>query len=156
MSDYVVPDVIGEVIAFRAWIASYDDELDLPVLLSLNGEEWPPHDWMVAECSRRCEPEELPGVRCSCGIYAATDPKHLAKLRYNREKNAVVGEVALAGRIIPGTRGWRAARARIVRLWVPYDKWELANDLVQEYRVPVHLANTLRAIKREELSGHRD
>lgn len=155
------PDVIGETIAFRAWKAAeesdeYDDDgHPVPVLYSLNDEEWPADEWMVAECGRRGH--EPPGENCSCGIYAARDPKHLTKLKYNRGANIVVGEVGLAGLIVPGELGFRAARARVVRLWVPYDRWELGNKLAARYDVPVLLANTLKAIKREaEVSGHRD
>lgn len=152
------PDVIGETIAFRAWKAvengdDYDEDgFAVPVLYSLNGEEWPPDEWMVATCRRSHDP---PGESCTCGIYAARDPKHLTKLKYNRGNDVVVGEVGLAGLIFPGELGFRAARARVVRLWVPYARWELGNALAAHYSVPVQLANTLRAIKTEVASGNR-
>jgi hypothetical protein len=56
-----------------------------------------------------------------------------------------IGEVALVGKVIRGTQGWRAERARPLRLWVPYEHWRLVRKLAQTYRVPVGLTDTLLA-----------
>jgi hypothetical protein len=136
------PDVLGEVLAFRAWRV---EELwgEPPHLASLGDDLWPTGEWMEAECGH-CE--EPPGERCSCGIYAARDRRHLVGMGYNKGQGVrVIGDVALAGKVIPGSHGFRAARARVVRLYVPFVEWELAVELRSAYGVPVGLDNTLRA-----------
>lgn len=131
------PDLIEEIVAFRGW------HLELGwrrvELVSLTTEfVWPPDAWAVAECSY-CQ--DTPGERCRCGIYAARDRAHLHRIRYMGEHTDVVGEVGLAGKVIPGTLGWRAAKARIRRLWVPHALWEHARPLSVTYGVPVALTN---------------
>lgn len=53
-----------------------------------------------------------------------------------------IGEVALAGKVIPGTQGWRAERGRIARLYVPFHHWRFVEALEELYRVEVVLDNT--------------
>lgn len=65
-----------------------------------------------AECATCPEP---PDWAHSCGIYAT---KHLARLGINRRDRAtVLGQVELSGLVIEHDLGYRASRARIVRLW---------------------------------------
>jgi hypothetical protein len=132
------PDVIEEVVAFRGWqLAVGWRRVEL---MSFNGDfVWPTSTWTVAECFRGCV--DTPGERCSCGIYAARDRAHLHRIGYMGEYAEVLGEVGLAGKVIPGTLGWRAARARVRRLWVPHALWEHARPLAAAYGVPVTLTN---------------
>jgi hypothetical protein len=53
----------------------------------------------------------VPQEQCSCGIYAV-DSMQRAR-GYARGHDYVLVRVAGAGRVIPGTNGWRAERARI-------------------------------------------
>lgn len=132
------PDLVEEITAFRGW------RLDIGwrrvELVSLNGDlVWPSDAWAVAECERDCG--ATPGERCSCGIYAARDRAHLHRIRYMGEYAHVFGEVGLAGKVIPGQLGWRAARARVRRLWLPHALWEHTRQLAAAYSVPVGLTN---------------
>ena len=135
------PDLIEEVVGWRAWTIKLS-EPKRPVLYSpVRDGSWPPDAWFVAECGRGHQP---PGEHCSCGVYAARDREHLDDLRYAYDDRlAVIGEVGLAGRVVVGTMGWRAERARVRRLFVPYEHWPFVAPLAATYRVPVDLANTL-------------
>lgn len=144
MSDerQVVP---GEIIAYRSWIL--DGTLRRPRLLSLNEKAlWPANDWIVAACRWNHE-DGIPGENCSCGIHAARTRGHLMDMNYHDwgrgygDPELVVGEVALAGKVIPGDQGWLAERARPYRLWVPHLRWRWANSLQRAYRVPAGVIN---------------
>lgn len=150
-----IPDIAGELVGFRAWLVETSPRV---ALYSLGRQvEWPGDDWTRATCER-CD--DLPGERCSCGIYCARDAPHLYGLRYydhgGDEQVTVVGELALAGKVIPGTQGFRAEKARVLHLWVPWTAWELVAPLRRRYGVAVELANTLKPPARQEvLLGHR-
>lgn len=138
------PDVAGEILAYRAWCVDlrWDREA---LLLSFNGTVWPRDAWLTAECGH--ESCETPGEHCHCGVYAARDRDHLQRMAYNRREYGppvVIGEVGLVGKVIPGTQGWRAEKARVVRLELPHEHWRLVAPLRATYRVPVALSNTLR------------
>jgi hypothetical protein len=139
------PDVVGEVLAYRAWYVDlrWDREARL---VSFNGTVWPRAAWLAAECSH--DGCDTPGERCSCGVYAARDRAHLLHMGFSRrtynESPIVIGEVGLVGKVIPGSQGWRAQKARPVRLELPHQHWRLMPSLRATYRVPVALSNTLR------------
>jgi hypothetical protein len=137
-----------------------------PRLLSFSGTEWPTDAWLEATCSRdthrwtsECAPEDVPGEDCSgpCGVHAARSREHLVSLsswlgKYTDQEivdncghgaqTIAIGETALAGKVIPCEKGWRAKKARIVRLWVPHAWWRVVRPLQEAYRVPVGLTNT--------------
>jgi hypothetical protein len=52
----------------------------------------------------------------------------------------VIGEVGLSGKVIVGEYGYRASKARPLRLYVPRMLWRLVADL-EHYEVPVKLTN---------------
>jgi hypothetical protein len=151
------PLVAGEIIGWRAWglVTTGRREPALRSLFEGGKPVWPTKDWLRSTCRFKdpCADEE-PGVGCWCGIYAARDRRQLVGLhqygnptrpRYTDAGGSitVVGQVALAGLIYPGSRGWRAARARPLRIFVPYAHWDLVDELARAYRVPVSLANIL-------------
>lgn len=156
MDDGLAPDVVGEIIGWRAWAVV---GLMRPTLLSLSrGTEWPHGGYLYADCASCAD---VPGEDCAeggypgfgCGIHATRDQPQLRGTGYNRREvidqlwpahrdaTIVVGEVALSGKVIVGAKGWRATRARPVRLWLPFDRWRLVKPLAQAYGVPVQLAN---------------
>ena len=153
LPDVRVPDVVGEIIAFRAWKVIGDNP-SLPMLASVTHGTtiWHPGHWTLATCNGRdyCPASKdhgIPGESCSCGLYAALDREHLVtKMGYGREHQngppVFVGEVALSGKVIPGTQGWRAERGRIARLFVPFHHWKLVEPLEELYGIPVQLDNT--------------
>jgi hypothetical protein len=157
-----IPDVIGEVVGWRAW--KVVGGLTFPLLASVThaGTVWHPDRWTLGtcngdlECRRRAENPDayVPGEHCSCGLYAASTRAQLVKLGYAKpgsgELVKFIGEVGLAGKVIAGTQGWRAEKGRIVRLYVPFHDWRFVDPLEALYRVPVVLENTLRVPNRTE------
>lgn len=155
-----LPVVPGEVVGWRAWIVVTTGYRE-PRLRSLYFDvTWPTDDWLIAEDGdgRGALPH---------GICAARDREHLTSMhryalptqaRYvegggEREGLAAIGQVGLAGVIIPGERGYRAEKARPLSLLLPYAWWELVDPLRRAYRVPVGLANVL--VKTGGRRGHR-
>jgi hypothetical protein len=157
MSDRA-PDVLGEVVAYRAW--KVIGTVQLPMLASVvhSGAVWHPQRWTIANCQGRDEcPHSrndavgpgVPGERCTCGMYAARDREHLIQMGYNHYHDdaspVFIGEVGLAGKVIPGTQGWRAEKGRIRKLWVPFHLIEYVAPLERLYGVTVELTNTFDA-----------
>lgn len=131
--------IAGHVVGYRGWRLL--EEWGTVRLESLNGTVWARGDWMRAECDGECR--EVPGDDCVCGIYAAMDRPHLHTMHYVA-RSLVTGSVALAGKVIPGTQGWRAERARPLRIEVPYVRWELVAPLREAYRCEVVLGSPQR------------
>lgn len=154
-----LPVVPGEVVGWRAWVVVTSGYRE-PRLRSLYFDVvWPTDDWLVAEAAH---PDRTPH-----GICAARDREHLVAMhRYGSSAHpryvegggehrgvAAIGEVGLAGVIIPGERGYRAEKARPLSILLPYAAWELVEPLRRAYRVPVSLANVL--VKTGGQRGHR-
>ena len=100
-----------EIEGWRAWsVVERDGGY---VLSSLTrAESWAPGEPFVAACSRKRH--DAPGRRCSCGVYAASDPGELAAL--GRIAGAAVGQVSLWGRLVQHSRGYRARAAYPTRV----------------------------------------
>jgi hypothetical protein len=145
-----VPDIVGEILGWRAWrvdVLSLDGK-DVRLRSVTTRTRWPIDDWLYASCGiRPHKAEKVPSKTCSCGIYAAKDRPHLTGMHYHVysiDDTVVIGQVALAGKVIPGTQGWRAAKARPVKILVPYTRWRLAAGIKNSYGVEVELDNTLK------------
>ncbi|HXF73058.1 MAG TPA: hypothetical protein VNO79_10670 [Actinomycetota bacterium] len=132
---HVVPDVVGEISAWRCWVLAHDERG--PYLRSYYAPvRWPPGEVLVATClaadpafrgmaGLHEQDEPPPGKACRCGIYGVASPEH-HDLRYylahepkpaypsTRPVVVVGGEVALWGRVRVGEHGWRAQYARPV------------------------------------------
>lgn len=108
---------------------------------------WHPRRASRAECKRSTE--HVPGEHCSCGFYSAKSLEHLTSMAYHfydadsKGMFHVIGQVANWGKVIEGSQGWRAEYGYPLKLWVPYEAWELAEPLSEAYGVPVELKNTL-------------
>jgi hypothetical protein len=136
------------VLGWRAWRVDWLGRV--PTLFSVAGrgsvedQLWPPRRWMVAKCPNG-HVETIPDESCTCGLYAAKDLDQLISLGYGywhqMDAAIVLGEVAYAGKVIEGSQGWRAARGRLNRLWVPAHKYEWAAPIERHYRIPVGLAD---------------
>ena len=149
MSAPIVPDVAGEILGWRAW--QVVGEGPYTRLQSVNAHEafnvprelciWPTDRWMFAVCPRGHT--EVPHAGCRCGLYAAETRKFLVEYGYanysNTDDDLVMGVAGLVGKVIPGQQGWKAQRARVVRLEVPFEKESLARRLGDLYNVPVGL-----------------
>lgn len=150
--ELVVPDVVGEIIGYRAWSVVTLGNL-LRLSSATHGSHWPTSDWIYATCAgsieckkARGDDKRCPGEACTCGLYAAATLDQLKDLGYGNygdDQDIVMGEVGLVGKVIPGSQGWRAQKARVVKLLVPYEKWRLGKALSITYGVPYELAYTL-------------
>lgn len=148
-----VPDVAGPIVAWRYWRIGGDDRL-----LSLTGgrPEWPVRAAFEATCRfGRIDPREwryqlvggftrrrhaAPAHGCTCGVYAAKDLDHLRGHLLPGLGAAVVGEVSLWGRVVPGTHGFRAQFAYPKSLFVIDIGTSAAAgfvDALEPYGVPV-------------------
>jgi hypothetical protein len=139
MAEPIIPDVAGIITGWRAWHVTTDGLLE-----SLSQDHvWTPREATVATCGKR---HPVPHEKCMCGLYAARTLDHLAGMGYNgygADHFAIVGEVAMWGKVIVGTQGWRAQYAYPKRLLVPFEAWRHGKDLTNTYGVPAMLVNTL-------------
>ena len=160
------PDLLGEIEAYRAWRVKGTRELPLLASATHSGTIWYPQRWTFAECSRSSAKDKrtcpnskndnagpgVPGESCSCGLYAGRDLDHLVDLGYGHYYDdahpTFIGAVGLAGKVIPGSQGWRAEKGRIIRLYVPIHLKEWITPLQRFYGVEVLLRNTF--VKEEE------
>jgi hypothetical protein len=115
---------------------------------------WPVDSPLEASCRR----EDLgvytpPGVRehnqvpyrhCRCGIYAVTGREELDSetrvvLSSRHVETVISGEIEGWGRVVIGTKGWRAQYARVRALFHPRDSHEEERvyQTADRYRVPV-------------------
>jgi hypothetical protein len=127
-NDVVVEDVSSSepIVAWRVWSLSGD------TLRGHHGKLWLDRV-LDAECPRCLE---VPGVGCSCGIYASkgggADPPRWVE----PDNSSIPGRVELSGIVIEHELGYRAQRARILELWAP-DFWTAA-ALERRYGCLVH------------------
>lgn len=152
---------VDEIIGWRGWVVGSDGLLRSPTFT----HTWTPGLWERAECQqgpgqleagspgrhhadnpdRRYHP---PVKGCGhphhgCGFYAGRTHAHLIGIGYSRF--GVIGQVQLAGKVIPAVNGWRAERAQVRAIYVPYESWKLVNPLRDTYGphgVTVELATT--------------
>lgn len=123
------PDYVEPTIGWRVWdVVDVDGSLRLrsPAFLTI----WAPSREAVALC-RRSDPNvylgghRAPHERCCCGIYAAKRVSqaapYLSRLFPRRPTvvHRVIGRVSLWGSVVECERGWRAARAYPLSLFVP-------------------------------------
>jgi hypothetical protein len=148
-ADFRAPDLIGTVEGWRAWRIAAKPPLygTCPKLMSAAyAYFWAPRVKSRAECSKGFD--HVPGEDCMCGFYAASTLDHLREMGYsnyneNSDAVTVVGQLAMWGKVIAGTQGWRSEFAYPVRMFVPFEAWKLAKPLREGYGVPVSLLNLL-------------
>lgn len=102
------------VLGWRAWrLARRDGGLRL---IALTREDaWPAGRAMRARCDLPSH-GVAPGLECSCGLYAAHAPEALAQAGIGAHNAAVVGRVAMWGRVIEHELGFRSQMAYPARL----------------------------------------
>jgi hypothetical protein len=150
----ITPDVIGEVVGWRVWRVLHPAEPSRIRLQSLGSGGkmhsvlWTPGKVMEAFCAN---PHTPPHEKCGCGFYAARTREHLLSMHYHSGFDydstldvLVVGEVAMQGKIIPGTQGWRAQRVRPLRVSILPSRWKVMRPLQAMYpKVEFRLENWL-------------
>jgi hypothetical protein len=130
-AEFAVPDAIEPITGWRYWRVSSNGRL-----ASLTGPHprWSPGKPMRARCRYLDadpddtryqligyydrDPHRAPGEACTCGIYATRTLDRLRGHPFLGLRRGVVGEVALWGKVIPGTNGYRAESAYPKRLMV--------------------------------------
>ncbi|MGH2752568.1 MAG: hypothetical protein ACRDK3_17115 [Actinomycetota bacterium] len=156
MTPFAVPDAIEPVVGWRYWRVDKKEGL-LHSLSGAKGFLWQPNTRFEARCpvvkrsgldgryrfisGMRVELHDAPGEMCRCGIYAARDLTHLRRQMLAGLAINVVGEVSLWGKLIPGSKGYRAEYAYPRRLFViqrtaEWDQSAVAGAL-SVYGVPV-------------------
>lgn len=96
---------VEPVEGWRAWHLRSTERGPLLVPIG-KGRPWLPLQPANARCWRHRR-HRAPEVACTCGLYAVDDPRHL---RWARSP-AVIGTVALWGRVVVHDIGWRAGHA---------------------------------------------
>lgn len=82
-----------------------------------------PADWSNGSLTSECSRYELdkdkssaihrsPDQNCTCGVYA----HYLPLESYEKKRNSIFGVVEASGKILMGTKGFRAEKARVVAL----------------------------------------
>ena len=123
---------------------------------------WPTETELTAGCNRlwtrvrsrlawRSDPvHDVPVSRCSCGIYATSDPELAAEYLYLYSEvhqphvvYRAVGLVSLWGSVVEGESGWRASHAYPKQLFLPPSRRrrdvEVIRDGLADYGVPVDI-----------------
>lgn len=112
-----IPDLISTIVAYRTW--AWDAE----GIASLNCERWIPGEAMKAICSGGLldymPQHKSPHPKCSCGVYAAKNFKHLVQIGY--AAHGIHGEVELWGTVMEHRLGYRAQFAYPKNFVVPED-----------------------------------
>lgn len=141
MQGFEVPDAVTPIVGWRAWILVPRGGRR-PKISSIGYPcAWPQGEAMRAECGKRDGCSPAPGEGCDCGIHAL---KNLEAVLEDVPKPLfpplVLGRVALWGRVIVGSRGWRAEFAYPVNLIVT-ERWpwrfRKREELEKSYGVPV-------------------
>jgi hypothetical protein len=150
-----VPDLAEPVIGWRYW--RLDRGRDRLASLTGRAEPWPAGSAFEAACrfARRDRSDSryqvvggferashgAPEEGCTCGIYATRDLKTLRSKMLFGLGLMVVGEVALWGKVISATRGYRAQFAYPRRLYVVQrtSDWDQSSTIsaLSVYGVPV-------------------
>jgi hypothetical protein len=152
---FTAPDVVGTVEGWRVWKVAREVPLygTAPKLHSESYDYyWAPRVKARATCNKHeahndaDSAKRVPNETCTCGFYAAKTLDQLRGMHYPRydeegDRISVLGQMALWGKVIEGSQGWRAEFAYPARLWLPFEGFRLAKPLAKAYGVPVSLLN---------------
>ena len=107
------PQVIEPIQAWRTWTlhGSHDGSRIRLTPIAGDGRPWPPRRPAAAACTRDRR-HVRPELDCTCGLHAVTEADDLRRTR----DPAVLGTVALWGRVVEHEHGFRASRAYPQRL----------------------------------------
>lgn len=99
--------------AWRTWtlVGSRDASEVRLAPIAGDGRPWPPRQPAIASCTRH-RSHAGPELDCTCGLHAVSSPDDLRRAR----DPAVLGTVALWGRVVEHERGFRASFAYPQRL----------------------------------------
>ena len=125
---------------------------------------WDPQTRQDAYCrfnDRAFQPHDAPQLDCTCGIHAARTLDDLLRMGYTRGYYAVVGTVALWGKVVECENGFRAQFAYPTELFYNF-KPKTLNNQAQElvaadllaFRIGMRygVACTVRAFESDQMS----
>jgi hypothetical protein len=123
---------------------------DVKLYSVTRGDYWTPRREIHADCEKGCDPEDVPGEHCGCGLYSAKSRDHLYTMEYYKYDGeiggmyCVVGKVTNWGGVIEGHLGWRSQFSYPTEIYVPYEIFELAPLIAKAYGVRCRLDNILK------------
>ena len=115
------PDYASPVSGWRTWRVD-DSGAEARLRSVVRSTAWPVGEAMIAECPSGNVAHRPPGPGCRCGIHAARDVAGAAmhaEIPSREREPLAVGLAALWGRVVEGTRGWRASAAYPEALYLP-------------------------------------
>ena len=103
---------IEPVIGWRAWGLRLDDDGEVELVSPIQSFVWPPREPSRARCGTHFG-KQLPCQSCTCGLYAVTrlDRLPAAGGLASSAPVAVVGSVAMWGRVVEHANGYRGQLA---------------------------------------------
>lgn len=145
-----IPDGIEPVVGYRGWSVGMG-RLWSP--MGLARVPWPKRGPLRARCLKdgppnpfraemqHVEPHDSPHPDCSCGIYAMREPWGIEALPVTPPWGVIIGKVHGWGRVVLGTKGWRAELVRPVELfadpsWKEPTRFEM-NAVAKMYGLPL-------------------
>jgi hypothetical protein len=121
-----IPDEINPIVGYRGWSVGMG-QLWSPMALAR--VPWPKQGPLRARClkdgipnpfraqAHHPERHDAPQPDCSCGIYAMREPWDIEAVPVTPPWGVVIGKVHGWGRVLVGTKGWRAELVRPVELF---------------------------------------
>ena len=125
-NEFIVPDRIGAINSWKGLSVSVENGHAKVTSPAYGHQEWKPGEAVVAKHHGAHDhgPEETPKEGCSCGIYSGKTRAHQIRLGYAKNNDRrgnyrVLCELALSGKVIVATNGFKAQYARITKFIVP-------------------------------------
>lgn len=137
--------LIDPIVGWRSWDVKYErgEQKRLNLVSPTQGAIWPVDELVAKPCGSRSH--ELDPSSCLCGINAYVDEQHLLTGEYALKP--VWGQVQMWGHVRKFEKGWRAERARPVKLWTTLGREE-ARMLSEQYSCPVEHVSRYEIIAR--------
>lgn len=139
--DYVVPDDVGVIHGWRAFMVLTEYSEDKPTqyrrLMASPAyfTVWPPKQRLEAICQHH--KHECPDANCNCGIHIARSPKTAFEYVSSAVTMHAFARVAGWGRIFEGTIASRVQKAYPQYIYLVNGHEAAAKELEQTYGVPV-------------------
>lgn len=174
MTTMIVPDRVGEILAWRAWYIVFDKSKQQHRLGSINSKHiWEPSETVEATCiPLGLSPATYKGVHtaphedCTCGIHAA---KSLTQaLVYARKssgfyggdqdhsiQDVCLGQVQLWGKVEEGSLAYRAQYAYPKVMLAPYIRGEIIAEVAELYMMEVRSDEVIDALY-HKIQGYED
>lgn len=132
-----IPDKVTPVLGWRQWSLDRYDRLRSPIYAP---RAWMPQMRLEAVCANSALPRGThvaPNEECRCGVYANNTAEQCVILMPS--ENALVGQVALWGKVVEHEDGFRAQYAYPVRLYAPVSiSRQRQAALSVRYGIPVY------------------